>query len=258
LVKLLNSIWNANYSINPIYEKNEIRYNGPNKACEGGYGLMLNLETESRSVEGTTRGRILLLLKTNGRLSAGQLSSELGLTEMAVRRHMYALEREGSISVISVKQAMGRPIHTYELTMQADDRFPKNYNLLALDLLEELAEDPETAGLITRMFEGRQKKLLDRYEPRMIGKSLEQKVAELELIQNAGGYMAKAEDKANGQFILHEYNCPIAQVAGKYEQACSCELSLFESLLQTKVERTECLAKGGGRCSYTIGIENGS
>jgi predicted ArsR family transcriptional regulator len=248
----------VNYSINPIYEKNEIRYNGPNKACEGGYGLMLNLETESRSVEGTTRGRILLLLKTNGRLSAGQLSSELGLTEMAVRRHMYALEREGSISVISVKQAMGRPIHTYELTMQADDRFPKNYNLLALDLLEELAEDPETAGLITRMFEGRQKKLLDRYEPRMTGKSLEQKVAELELIQNAGGYMAKAEDKANGQYILYEYNCPIAQVAGKYEQACSCELSLFESLLQTKVERTECLAKGGGRCSYTIGIENGS
>ncbi|SFE97087.1 Predicted transcriptional regulator, ArsR family [Paenibacillus catalpae] len=251
--------------MNPIYEKVEIRYNDPNNACKGGDGLMLEkqrvMESESRSVEGTTRGRILLLLKTNGRLSAGQLSGELGLTEMAVRRHMYALEREGSISVVSVKQAMGRPVHAYELTSLAHDRFPKNYNLLALDLLEELAEDPETSGLITRMFEGRQRKLLDRYEPRMTGKSLAQKVTELEAIQNAGGYMAKVEDKANGQYVLHEYNCPIAQVAGKYEQACSCELSLFESLLQTKVERTECLAKGGGRCSYTIGIDyqaNGS
>ncbi|WP_336771582.1 helix-turn-helix transcriptional regulator [Paenibacillus sp. MMO-58] len=214
------------------------------------------METESRSVEGTTRGRILFLLKTNGRLSAGQLSAELGITEMAVRRHIYALEREGSISIVSVKQGMGRPVHAYELTRLADDRFPKNYNLLALDLLEELAEDPETAGLITRMFEGRQQKLLDRYEPRMTGKSLAEKVTELEAIQNAGGYMAKVEGKDNGQYVLHEYNCPIAQVAGKYEQACSCELSLFESLLQTKVERTECLAKGGGRCSYTIGIEH--
>ncbi|WP_336787328.1 helix-turn-helix transcriptional regulator [Paenibacillus sp. MMO-177] len=214
------------------------------------------METESRSVEGTTRGRILFLLKTNGRLSAGQLSGELGITEMAVRRHMYALEREGSISIVSVKQGMGRPVHAYELTRLADERFPKNYNLLALDLLEELAEDPETAGLITRMFEGRQQKLLDRYEPRMTGKSLAEKVTELEAIQNAGGYMAKVEDKDNGQYVLHEYNCPITQVAGKYEQACSCELSLFESLLQTKVERTECLAKGGGRCSYTIGIEH--
>nr|WP_053377889.1 HTH domain-containing protein [Paenibacillus sp. FJAT-27812] len=203
--------------------------------------------------DSSTRERILMLLKTSGRMNAGDLSSELALTEMAIRRHMYALESEGSVSIVAVRQAMGRPLHAYELTAEADELFPKNYHVLALDLLDELAEDPDTAALIDRMFEGRKKKLLDRYEPRMAGKSLEQKVSELAVIQNAGGYMAEVETRSDGSFMLYEYNCPIAQVAGKYQQACRCELSLFKSLLDVPVERTECLAKGGGKCSYHIG-----
>jgi len=201
----------------------------------------------------STRERILMLLKTGGRLNAGSLSSELGLTEMAIRRHMYALESEGSVNIVSVRQAMGRPLHAYELTAEADELFPKNYHMLALDLLGELADDPDTAALIDRMFDGRKNKLLERYEPRMAGKSLEQKVSELAAIQNAGGYMAEVEPQSDGSYILYEYNCPIAQVAGKYLQACKCELSLFKSLLDVPVERTECLAKGGGKCSYHIG-----
>ena len=69
------------------------------------------------------------------------------------------------------------------------------------------------------------------------------------------GYMAEVEDGADAgeEFVLHEYNCPIAQVAGRYQQACQCELALFRELLGTKVERTECLAKGGGKCTYRIG-----
>lgn len=210
------------------------------------------MTAESRK-DSSTRERILMLLKTGGRMNAGDIAGELGLTEMAIRRHMYTLESEGSVNVISVRQAMGRPLHAYELTAQADELFPKNYHLLALDLLGELADDPDTAALIDRMFEGRKKKLLKRYEPRMAGKSLEQKVSELAAIQNAGGYMTEVKAKSDGSYMLFEYNCPIAQVAGKYQQACSCELSLFKSLLDVPVERTECLAKGGGKCSYHIG-----
>ncbi|WP_138753619.1 helix-turn-helix transcriptional regulator [Paenibacillus sinopodophylli] len=201
----------------------------------------------------STRERILMLLKTEGRMYAGDLSSELSLTEMAIRRHMYALESEGSVHIVSIRQAMGRPLHAYELTAEADELFPKNYHLLALDLLDELADDPDTAALIDRMFEGRKKKLQLRYETRMAGKSLADKVSELAAIQNAGGYMAEVEPQSDGSYMLYEYNCPIAQVAGKYVQACTCELSLFEALLDAPVARTECLAKGGGKCSYHIG-----
>ncbi|MDQ0111818.1 helix-turn-helix transcriptional regulator [Paenibacillus harenae] len=209
--------------------------------------------TAEKSGDGSTRERLLLLLRTKGRMSAGELSEELGLTEMAIRRHMYALETEGSVNIVSIRQAMGRPLHVYELTKQADELFPKNYHLLALDLLDELADSPDTAALIDRMFDGRKQKLLERYEPRMAGKSLELRVSELTAIQSAGGYMAEMGSLDNGAYMLYEYNCPIAKVAGKYQQACSCELALFQALLDAPVERTECLAKGGGKCSYKIG-----
>ncbi|WP_274649840.1 helix-turn-helix transcriptional regulator [Paenibacillus humicola] len=201
--------------------------------------------------EGSTRQAVLMLLKTRGRMKAGELAKQLGITEMAVRRHLSSLERDGYIELAIVRQPMGRPTHMYTLTEQAERLFPKNYNALALDLLEELAGDPDTEALIDRLFEGRKRKLQSRYAARMEGKTLDEKVAELAAIQNDGGYMVQLDTDAEG-FTIHEYNCPIAQVAGRYQQACTCELELFEQLLDTGVERTECLAKGGGRCTYRI------
>ncbi len=201
----------------------------------------------------STRERILTLLKTGGRMNAGQLAQALDLTEMAIRRHMYALEKDGSVCTVSIRQAMGRPLHAYELTKQSDELFPKNYHTLTLDLLDELADDPEAAMWIDRMFEGRKRKLLARYEARMADKSLGERVQELAAIQNAGGYMVKVEPLGEDGYELNEYNCPIAQVASQYGQACQCELALFRALLKVPVERVECLAKGGGKCSYRIG-----
>lgn len=203
--------------------------------------------------DGSTRHKILHLLRTKGRLTAGQLSEELELTGMAIRRHMYAMEKEGCINIVAIRQAMGRPVHLYELTEQADHLFPKNYETLALDLLQELEEDPQTAALIDVMFEGRKQKLQSRYAIRMNGKSLSDKLEELVAIQNAGGYMAQLEQANDGAYMLYEYNCPISGIADKYQQACSCELKLFQELLNAPVERTECLAKGGSKCSYRIG-----
>lgn len=202
--------------------------------------------------DGSTRQTILMLLKTKGPSNTGDLAKALGITEMAVRRHLNTLERDGYVKPNIVRQPMGRPAHVFGLTDEADSLFPKNYNTLALDLLEELEGDPEMSDTVTKLFEGRKKKLLNRYLARMEGKTLEERVEELALIQNAGGYMTQVESAGGEKFILHEYNCPIAQVAKRYQQACSCELDLFSALLDAPVERTECLAKGGGKCSYHI------
>ncbi|MHA7962614.1 helix-turn-helix transcriptional regulator [Paenibacillus sp. CAU 1782] len=201
---------------------------------------------------GATRRNILHYLRVRGRMHASELAHVLELTEMAIRRHMHELEREGAVRIITVRQAMGRPLHAFELTEQAEQYFPKNYHSLTIDLLAELERDEETAVLIDQMFLGRKNRLLDRYAPRMDGKNLSQRVTELAIIQNAGGYMAEVEERPEGGYVLHEYNCPIKGVADQYQQACSCELALFTSLLGADVDRTECLAKGGGRCSYEI------
>ncbi|MFC4099916.1 helix-turn-helix transcriptional regulator [Paenibacillus xanthanilyticus] len=214
------------------------------------FGDALPLKTPFRQ-EGGTRQTILMLLKTRAHMNAGDLARELNITEMGVRRHLSALERDGLIRPTLVRQSVGRPTLRYSLTEEAEHVFPKTYSSLALDLLEELEGDPDAEGLIARMFEGRKRKLLERHAGRMGGKDLAARVRELADIQNDGGYMVSMESGGD-ELILHEYNCPIAQVAARYEQACQCELALFRELLAADVERTECLAKGGMKCTYRI------
>lgn len=200
----------------------------------------------------STRSLILQLLKTEGSRRVGELAATLGLTEMAVRRHLRTLESEGLVRSVSIRQAMGRPTFRYSLTGEADGYFPKKYSQLTLDLLSELEELPGGESVIGSMFEGRRDKLESRYRERLGDRSLGERVAELAAIQNGGGYMAVCERDRDDAYLLHEYNCPISQIASKYRQACQCEEQLFEKLLGANVERTSCIADGDRRCTYAI------
>ncbi|WP_238655948.1 helix-turn-helix transcriptional regulator [Paenibacillus piscarius] len=200
---------------------------------------------------GSTRRMIMTLLKMRGPLTISALAEELGITEMGVRRHVLQLEQESLAKTRVVRQAMGRPIHVYSLTERAEDHFPKSYHNLALELLREL--DHGSGGeAVNQLFEGRRKRMLAQYGKVMQGRDLEQRVAELSSIQNAGGYMAEWSKEEDGSYVLREYNCPIRQVAAEYRKACECEQHLFEELLDAKVIRSECMAEGGQCCRYAI------
>jgi predicted ArsR family transcriptional regulator len=201
--------------------------------------------------EFSTRKIIMTMLKKQGAMSVNDVAKVLGITEMAVRRHLNTLERDGLVEAELVRQPMGRPTHLYSLTELADDFFPKNYHQLTLDLLGELTLE-EGEQVVEALFERRKQKLFDKYEQQMTSDDLSERVSALAQIQNANGYMAEWEQSSPGQYVLQEFNCPISQVANRYQQACKCELTLFEKLLQAKVERTECLAKGGNKCVYKI------
>ncbi len=199
----------------------------------------------------STRDRILQMMKTSGPLSTKEITGQLGITEMAVRRHLGTMERDGLIESKMVRQTMGRPTAVYGLTELAESMFPKKYHTLTLDLLGELEQEcgEET---VNRLFDRRKDKLNRQYEADMHGKDLFEKVQRLAEIQNENGYMTECETQDDGQYVLMEHNCPISQIANRYNHACECELKLFESLLDAKVERTECLAQEGQKCVYVI------
>ncbi|MCM3698439.1 helix-turn-helix transcriptional regulator [Paenibacillus macerans] len=199
----------------------------------------------------TTRERILHMMKTSGPLSAKEITTELQITEMAVRRHLGTMERDGLIESKMIRQTLGRPTAVYGLTEIAEGLFPKKYHTLTLDLLEEL-EDESGGHMVDRLFERRRDKLNRKYLAAMDGKTLPEKVQQLSDIQNDNGYMTELERNENGEFVLMEHNCPISQIASRYNHACDCELNLFESLLDAEVERTECLAQNGKKCVYVI------
>jgi len=199
----------------------------------------------------STRKVILTMLKTNGALAVSEMAKQLGITEMAVRRHLNTMERDGLIEAKLVRQAMGRPTNLYSLTENADDLFPKKYHHLTLDLLSELVADAG-ADKVDSLFEKRKERLINRYEEQIAGKPLPERVKTLADIQNSNGYMVDWKATEDGQYVINEHNCPISQVANQYNHACQCELMMFETLLDADVKRVECLVKGGNKCSYVI------
>ncbi len=147
---------------------------------------------------------------------------------------------------------MGRPTRVYSLTEAAEDLFPKKYGALTPEVLEFLmTQDPD---MVDRFFASRGQKMIDRYGPEVtVGSSLEERVARLAEVQNANGYLSDWEKGEGDTLVLKEFNCPVHQVSKKFPHACHHEMEFFKAVLGTdRIERVECIAKGGQCCRYTI------
>jgi predicted ArsR family transcriptional regulator len=191
-------------------------------------------------------------IKLNGSMTAETLGKELGISPVAVRQHLTALEAEGHIVTSVERRGLGRPVHKYTLTLQGDETFPRAYDALANALLEELRFSQGDEAVDT-LFAQRRERQLATHRIRMEGKSLAGRVAELAKIQSEGGYMALSYEADEG-FLLTEHNCAVCQIARHYPAACHNEIVLFQELLgeEAAIERTQHLMAGDHACTYWI------
>jgi len=202
--------------------------------------------------ETSTRREIINILRTVGPLTVGELGDRLGITHVAVRRHLTSLERDGLVTSVQERLPMGRPTRVYSLTDAADDLFPKKYGTLTLDILDFMQQaDPDR---VEQFFAARGRNFVAKYGSEVSqGNTLPQRVARLTEIQMANGYLANWSEGEGDALVLKEFNCPIHQVSRKYPNACSHELEFFKTVLGTEsVERVECIAKGGSCCRYVV------
>lgn len=201
----------------------------------------------------STRREIVNILRTAGPLTVGELGDRLGITHVAVRRHLTSLERDNLVTSVQERLPMGRPTRVYSLTDAADELFPKKYGSLTIEVLDFLSDaQPE---LIEQFFAARGQSMVEKYGPEVTeGATLEERVARLAEVQQANGYLANFEKAESGdELVLKEFNCPVHQISRKYMQACHHELAFFKNVLGTEnVERVECIAKGGTCCRYLI------
>lgn len=181
-----------------------------------------------------------------------ELAAELGVTPMAVRRHLLQLENTHWVAAELERRARGRPAYMYLLTPEGDAQFPRSYDQLALDLLREFRErhgERELAQLLRH----RKDQLVALHAPRIHSKSsFEERVAEMARILTEAGYMADWR-KVDGQtYHLCEHNCAIFEAAKRCPSVCACELSMMRSLLGANIKRTQHIVRGDCQCLYVI------
>jgi predicted ArsR family transcriptional regulator len=204
--------------------------------------------------ERKTRRAIAKLLKTEGPIDSAQLAQRLGLTAMAVRQHLYALQREGLVTSEDRPVPIGRPAKFWQLTREADHLFPEAYAELSVALINSVKDAFGDEGL-DRVLTSRCTRQRIDYGKRIQPKdSLESKLNELAKVRTEEGYMAEIRREDDGSFLLVENHCPICAAANACQGFCSTELDLFRSVLGPgmTVERAEHIIKGDHRCVYRI------
>src|SRR5918996_5901916 len=102
---------------------------------------------KSQTGERKSRRRIVKLLKTEGPLGSAQLAERLGLTAMAVRLHLYALQEEGLVTAEDRPVPVGRPAKFWRLTREADRHFPEAYAELSVALIDSVKDAFGDEGL---------------------------------------------------------------------------------------------------------------
>lgn len=205
-------------------------------------------------MERKTRRAITKLLKTEGPIDSAQLSERLGLTAMAIRQHLYALQREGLVTAEERPVPIGRPAKFWRLTREADRLFPEAYAELSVALIDSVRDAFGVEGLERVLTSRCARQRLDYGKRIKAGDPLEKKLSELARVRTEEGYMAEVKREADGSFLLVENHCPICAAANSCQGFCATELDLFRSVLGpgVNIERAEHIIGGDQRCVYRV------
>ena len=208
------------------------------------------------------RRDLLLRLRMDGPSSPDQLATRLGASRTGVLQQLRALAAARLVSRQTVRHGVGRPRHLYDITADAQDLFPTNYDGLAAGLLAAI----DAIGgddLLEQVFAARRRQLgarvRDDLDERLAaGAPLLDRVRELAVIQSANGYLADAHSNTDGTIRLREHNCAIFHVAIASPAACQAELELFREVLGADVVREQHIASGDRSCTYRISARTNS
>jgi predicted ArsR family transcriptional regulator len=196
-------------------------------------------------------------LKQDGAQDAGTLAEALGVSAMAVRQHLYALEGEGLVTFEEEARPVGRPAQRWRLTPAAVRVFPDGHAELTLNLLAALRETYGEDG-VDKLLAARTAEQIAAYRRRVKASDpLKARLEALAKIRTEEGYMAAVKHdggKGRDGFLLVENHCPVCAAARTCQGLCASELEVFRSVLgpDVTVERSDHILAGARRCAYRV------
>jgi predicted ArsR family transcriptional regulator len=199
------------------------------------------------------RQAVLDLVQRDGPVSADALADKLGLTTMAVRQHLAALEGEGLAEFAEEARPRGRPVKLWRTTPEAAGKFADSHSALATDLIVQMKKAFGESGM-DRILKLRTAEQERTYRAATGGaRTLKARLDKLAKIRSAEGYMAEVRRDGEGFFFV-ENHCPICAAARLCSGLCREELALFKRVLgsDVEVERTSHILAGAGRCAYRV------
>jgi|SRR4051794_16692357 predicted ArsR family transcriptional regulator len=194
-----------------------------------------------------TRGRLLALLR-EGSWTVDDLADHLALTDNAVRFHLDALEKAGTVEKSGIRRlGVGQPAVLYSLSTSGDEAFSKAYAPVLIATLAELRErmtPPELMRLLKRIG-----KRLARGAGSFSGSMGARASRASQLLNDLGG-VTIVEKKADGYTIIGRA-CPLARAVEEDHCVCAAVTSLVADVVGAEVVE-RCDRSGRPKCRFDI------
>lgn len=196
----------------------------------------------------------MIALKQRGAVTIAHLATELQLTGEAVRQQLLQLQREGwvesAVDRSTVRGRTGRPATVYRLTVAGDHLFPKQYDALAIAVVDAVASElggDAAIRVLARVANDR----VATVAPSVAGRSLAERLAILKnWYLSDDPYMSV--ERVDDDYRLIERNCPFYNTAMQRPALCSVSVSSLTRLLGVRVDREEKFQNGDDRCVFRV------
>jgi predicted ArsR family transcriptional regulator len=180
---------------------------------------------------------------------AEELAEALGISAVAVRRHLDNLRANGLVDVRAVKQATGRPYHAFFPTEKALGNLPQGYADLLERILNSVDERTEvTTAVAERMAETVASRHLGEIMP---SATTEERIVQVtESLKEEG--ILDHWHSGNDGFHLVNCTCPYRRAAEVSKLPCESDRKAIELLVGAEVLQVHRIVDGDSCCEYVV------
>ena len=206
---------------------------------------------EKGQIKGT-RARMLALLR-EGVWTVDDLAERLELTDNAVRFHIDALDRAGTVQKQGVRRSAGagQPAVLYALSAVGEEEFSRAYAPLLIAFLQELHERMSSAQLV-----GLLKRVGKRLAPKPDAGSLSLAARvnnAASLLNDLGGVTTVERRGANYRIVGRA--CPLSRAVEADHCVCAAVTSLVAEVVDANVTES-CDRSGRPKCCFEISSDH--
>jgi predicted ArsR family transcriptional regulator len=199
---------------------------------------------------GSTRWLVLKALRSLGKATISELADVVGVKGVTIRHHLTNLQAEGLIDVEAERRSVGRPVHVYRLTQNAERFFPHAYHVLVDGLLDQV-KDQLPANAIDQLIDGLADSLIGELRESLAGQpeDIQRKIL-LEWLDEQG-MTARWQEGDDGPQLVR-YHCPYYDLGMRHPEVCRIELSVVGSVLGSEAKRSTCMQHGDPACTVVV------
>ena len=210
----------------------------------------------------STREQVARLLRARGGATVAELSEELGVGHVSVRRHLDHLRAEGLADVRVERHGVGRPAFVYCPTEAAEERVGSGYSRLLSRLYEGLrslerhqVEGRDGEQVLRTAFEAVAEQVVEEHKSEVGADSLEGRVAETSVALQPEGILDSWEKRQDGYHLLNS-TCPYQWVAQASSGPCELDRRAIERLVAAPVRQVSRIVDGRPVCEYIVAAKD--